>query len=303
MPPKPQKKTTEYPKTLRDALTYYCNQRTINGLQSCTAALSDANWPLPFWFNHDNVKVGFWNKLYYKRQYNSWDKKRKFKGFKGYDFFWVPTMVNMAYKRPFDEILVEAFDANFKYAFQKLFANPVLHSKKAIIKSVEKNYKERDWIACISSLFPLLDFVTRKMLKTNKLSIDVLKICKLFEHDGFSILNANNFMLQNAFLTSWDKQGPLFTEERTAWFKRMEEYDFGLIGPALSSFIRFANIYYSYYKEDREENEEIISSLNRHAILHGSINHFGTKINTVKLLTFLHLTLELEVIFEILFAE
>jgi hypothetical protein len=81
----------------------------------------------------------------------------------------------------------------------------------------------------------------------------------------------------------------------------MQETDFGLIGPALSSFIRFANIYYSYYKEDVEAKE--IQLLNRHAILHGSISEFGTKTNTVKLITFLYLMLELEDIFEILLAE
>lgn len=82
----------------------------------------------------------------------------------------------------------------------------------------------------------------------------------------------------------------------------MEETDFGIIGPALSSFIKFANIYYGYYIEENE-TEEVQSLINRHAILHGAISNFGNKVNAVKLITFLYLMLELEDVFNILLEE
>jgi hypothetical protein len=129
----------------------------------------------------------------------------------------------------------------------------------------------------------------------------VSRICKLFAQNGFSLENAGDLMPHFTFVLSHKPGQPLFSEERDQWFRKMQETDFGFIGPALSSFIRFANIYYSYYKEDTETEET--QSLNRHAILHGSINDFGTKANTVKLITFLYLMLELEEVFKILLKE
>lgn len=102
------------------------------------------------------------------------------------------------------------------------------------------------------------------------------------------------------FVSSRQPGDTIFNEERDQWFKKMSEYDFGLIGPALSSFIHFANIYYSYFREDDDQE---LALINRHAILHGSINNFGSQVNAVKLFTFLYLMLELEPVFEILFAE
>lgn len=279
----------------------YCNKSTVHSVQACTKGLNDENWPLPLWFDLDNVKVGFFNKLYYRKQYNSWQKGVKFNGLKEFDFFWVPVLNKMFFKRTFDESLLEAFDANSKYAFNKLFTNPILHSKKEILESIKQNYKRRDWVASISTIFPLIDFVVRRILKTTNLGIDVSKICKLFEQNGFSIENAEHLMPNAAFVSSFQLGKPYFSEERNEWFNKMLEHDFGLIGPALSSFVKFSNIYYSYYKEDQQTEQ--ITQLNRHAILHGSISQFGTKVNTVKLLTFLYLILELEFVFEILFKE
>jgi hypothetical protein len=117
----------------------------------------------------------------------------------------------------------------------------------------------------------------------------------------FHLKNAADLMPHFTFVLSYKPGQSFFSKERDEWFKKMQETDFGLIGPALSSFIRFANIYYSYYKEDAETEEG--QSLNRHAILHGSINDFGTKENTVKLISFLYLTLELEDVLKILLEE
>lgn len=298
IPTKPAVYTKEHPLTISEALKYYCNQRTVNGVQACTHNLNENNWPLPFWFDPENVRVGFWNNFYYRTHY--WKSKRKFRGIKEFNFFWVPVLNNYYFQVPFDDSLIEAFNANTNYAFGKLLSNPVLESKKAILESVRRNYKKSDWIACISSLFPLLDFVVRQILKTTNLSVDVSRICRLFAQNGFSLDNAGELMPHFTFVISHEPGQPLFTDEKKNWLEKMEETDFGLIGPTLSSFIRFANIYYAYYREDQEDD---LVSLNRHAILHGSIPHFGTNANAVKLLTFFYLVLELGPVFDILFAE
>jgi hypothetical protein len=301
IPSKPATYTQEHPKRIGEALIFYCNQRTVHSVQACTSSLNEDNWPLPLWFDPDKVRIGFWNKLYYRKQYNSWQKRKKFRGLKEFDFFSVPVMNHIFFKLSFDQIIIEAFDANKNYAFQMFLSNSILKSKMGIIESVRKSYGHSNWVACISTIFPLIDFVTRKLLGTKNLSIDVSRICKLFAQNGFSLENAGDLMPHFTFVLSHKPGQPLFSEERDQWFRKMQETDFGFIGPALSSFIRFANIYYSYYKEDTETEET--QSLNRHAILHGSINDFGTKANTVKLITFLYLMLELEEVFKILLKE
>ncbi len=302
IPVKPKTYTEEHPTTIKEALNYYCNRKTVNGTQFCTKDFNNENWPLPLWFEPSNVKVGFWNKLFYRRQYKSWGKKRKFKKIKEFEFFFVITLNKYFFGRNFDKTLTEAFAVNSKNAFQKILLNPILQSKQIIFKSIIKSYKKSDWVACICTIFPLIDFVSRKLLKTSNLSTDVSKICKLFEQNGFPLENAGNLMPHTEFLSTFKSGQPFNSKERLEWFEKMSEYDFGLIGCALSSFIRFANIYYSYYKEDQEA-EGGVTLINRHAILHGSINQFGSKVNTIKLLTFLYLILELESVFEILFAE
>src|SRR5579863_658464 len=89
VPVKPRLHTQEHPRTIKEALNYYCNKRTVHGVQACTKTLNDEGWPLPFWFNPEDVKVGFWNRFYYRKQYNSWQKWQKFKGLKEFDFYWV----------------------------------------------------------------------------------------------------------------------------------------------------------------------------------------------------------------------
>lgn len=299
IPAKPSVYTPLHPKSIKEALTYYCNQRTVHSVQSCTKIFNEENWPLPLWFNPEKIKVGFWNKIYYKKQFNSWDKKTKFKGLKGFDFFSVLLLNHIFFKISLDDILIEAFGVNSKYAFQKLLINPLISCKKPIIESIIRTYRKGDWVACVSTMFPLIDFVARRLLKTQNLGTDVSKICKLFEQNGFSLATSDYLMPHITFVSSYKLGEPFLSDDRKDWFNKMNENDFGLIGPALSSFIRFANIYYSYYKEDKEEN----ALLNRHAILHGSINSFGTKANALKLFTFLYLFLELEAVFEILLSD
>lgn len=300
LPIKPERFTPEYPKTIREAINYYCNQRTVHTLQACTSDLNDYNWPVPLWFDPSNLKVGFWNRFQYNKIVRGWHKHRKAPKLKDYDFFSILTMNRIGFDRPYNEIITQAFEANKKYSFRKLIENPIFSDRKIIINSLSQSYSSQNWVACINTVFPLLDFVVRKILKTKDLRIDVLRICKLFSQNGFSLETSNHLMPHINFALSLKDGQPYFSEERENWRKQMSEVDLGLIGPPLSSFIRFANLYYSYYKEDQDKEGDL---LNRHAILHGSFKDFGTQVNTVKLLTFLHLILELEFVLNIILEE
>ena len=70
-----------------------------------------------------------------------------------------------------DDTIIEAFEANKKYIEQRLKSYPVLTSKQLVIEEIFKTYKKKYWIAGINTLFPLLDFVARKFLKTKNLSV------------------------------------------------------------------------------------------------------------------------------------
>ena len=297
IPQKPDIYTSDHPISIKEALEKYSRQRTVHLVETFTYTFNNENWPLPLWFDPKNIRVGFWNKLYYKRYHKSMFKK-KYIGFKDFHYLCVPSINNIFFKQSIDESLIEAFDVNITYIQNQLESNVTLQSKSFILKDIFRCYKKKYWISCISTLFPLLDYVTRKLLKTKNLRTDIKTICKLFEEIGFSIETVDYLMphitLVNAFFHS-----ELTWEEKQELQNKIIDNKFGLIGPALSSFLRFANSYYSYYSEDK--GEPII--FNRHAILHGSINEYGTQVNAIKLLTFLYLFLELEPIFEILLDE
>lgn len=299
IPQKPKIYTSDHPVTIKEALDKYSNRRTIHGVQTCTNSFNNEHWPLPLWFDPMKIKVGFWNKFYYKKHNNTLHKK-KFNGFKDFDYLWLPAMNKIFYKTNFDESIVEAFDANIKYIQKRLKSNPLLQSKAPILQDVFRTYNKEYWVACISTLFPVLDYVARKLLNTKNLSIDISKMCKLFEQNGFSLETVDHLMPHITLVNLFQElDEPNFHEKWKELHEKVKDNEYGLIGPALSSFLRFANNYYGYYREDLEENNVI----NRHAILHGSINEFGNKENAIKLLTFLYLFLELEPVFEILLKE
>ncbi len=303
IPQKPKEYTSDHPVTIKEALEKYSNQRSINGIQSLTKLLDEKHWSLPLWINPHDIEVGFFNKLYYKRWFNSTrkavKKKIKFKGLKDFEYLRIPFINEYYFKINFDDTIIEAFEVNRKYIEQRLKSNPILVSKKFIIEEIFKTYKKKYWTSCINTLFPLLDFVARKLLKTKNLGVDISKICKLFEQNGFALETADHLMPHITLINASISEKKLSKEEYDILYKKVKDNDFGIIGPALSSFIRFANHYYGYYKEDGVDSNII----NRHAILHGSINSFGNKTNVVKLITFLFLMLELEPVFKILFND
>jgi hypothetical protein len=299
MPVKPARYTRKHPKTICQALKLYANQRTVTNVETCADYMHQHNWPLPLWWDPEHIKVGFFNRLYYRRFYNSMGKAR-FKAFKAFDFLWMPFIAQFSFKIKVDDCLEEAFEANKKYIRQRLKTHPILCSKKDIIDAVFHCYEKKNWIACISTLFPLIDVVARTFLHTNNLSADVSKIGRLFRENGFSGETVDHLMPFVALSRLWNPERRATQAERDAVHEKVKDNQFGVIGPALSSFLRFAELYYGYYRADTDPAPVL---LNRHAILHGSVDSFGDKINVIKLLSFLFLFLELEGVFAILFDE
>lgn len=91
-------------------------------------------------------------------------------------------------------------------------------------------------------------------------------------------------------------------EEKIDWkdwqvLAAKHEYNLGFPGIALSSFLHFSYQYYDYHRSDTNTSK----TLNRHAIIHGADNQFGTKVNNIKLFTYLYLMLE--PVLKIIFSE
>jgi len=92
----------------------------------------------PFWFDPNNIKVDFFNGLFYKRQYNSWKAPpgqiKKFEGFKDFEYLYVPLLNKIFFERDADVTLVEAFNTNKKCAEQRPKSNVLLKSRSAVME-------------------------------------------------------------------------------------------------------------------------------------------------------------------------
>lgn len=307
IPKKPAIYTPDFPKTIGESLYKYSNQRSLNALSQNTSNLNRLNWPLPLWVDPNDIKIGFWNTYHFKKWHNGWPgaKNNKFKGFEGFDWLWAPVLGDIFSEGKIDWRLLQAFDTNLKYFEKRLLNHPLLLDKQSTIRELLIVFKEKKYNVCISSTFPLIDFIVRKLLKTTNLNISVTKICKLFKECGFDYDSINQLMPVIALEEFIKSKSPmtifevLATEECKEFSKKIEKFNFGIVGVALNSFLRFSNNYYSHYSED----QGAINIINRHAILHGSVNQFDNKTNAAKLFTYLYLLLELEPVFTILFNE
>lgn len=298
IPKKPAKYTPQHPLNLKEALTLYSRQTSVHSIQHCTRGLYENNWPLILWVNPHNIKFGIFNKILLKRYDFSQRKKKKLNWFKDFNYLFIPFMNELIFKIKYDDTIMEGFDANKMYIQNQLKSNPLLTPKIFLIEGIFKAYKNENWVTCVCTILPLLDFVSRKILNTKNLRNDIGKICKLFEQNGFGLDSVDDLM-PHLSMVKRERDKPQTIVEMHKIYEKVKDNEFGIIGPALSSFLRFANQYYKYYTEDVEEENVI----NRHAILHGSVNLFGNKANIIKLITFLYLMLELEPVFEILLKE
>lgn len=305
LPVKPSVYTPEFPKTIAEGLLKYSHTRSVNAISQNINNLNKLNWPLPLWVDPDDIKIGFWNTYHWKKWHDSWPGAKRFKKFSGFEWLWAPIFGDMFSAGKIDERLLNAFRTNLKYFEKRLLANPLLVDKQSAIRELMIVYKERKYNSCISLVFPLIDFVVRKLLNTTNLNNSVSKICKLFKECGFDFTTIDQLMPSVAITNFIDSKAPmkLFQVFETDDFKefsaRLERFNFGIVGGALNSFLWFSNNYYGHYAEDIGGNNII----NRHAILHGSVNNFDNQVNAAKLLTYFYLILELEPVLNILFDD
>lgn len=227
--------------------------------------LHKENWPLPLWIDPAELKEALLYKFQQAAAYYSYWGKIKFKLLKPLLFLFKH---NGHYKSIVDEIIAVSFDANLKDIKTAFQNNPLFDSKENVIEAVFKLYRKKNWAICIISISALLDIAAKEILRLNNIQTGIKDLHERFQE------NKSTFKINKNIIGALNEQ-------------------------ALQSFFEFAENYYASYNEAAGKNNFI----NKHGILHGSINSFSTKANTIRLFTFLYLMLELEPAFRILLIE
>lgn len=331
IPKKPEHHTDDFPVSIAESLNKYLRMRTICIMRNAVWFYDSKNWPMPLYVNPDNIKIGALHDcMFIKLGMNDFRyfdtfggiqiaknkphelgpvsyakfyraiRFRKRKKLIYFDWLIPPILCHFFKITNLDDFNVELFEVNYKYYKKKVMSNDILGEKSEILKDIFQTFENKNYAACICTLYPLLDFVTREYFKTNKLDKDITSINGLFKAAGFGLNDIDN--LKPGAATA--KAMHLMMEKKITHDEMMEmsaksEARLGFAGIALSSFLHFGGKYYEFYRKDNSNGDY----LNRHAIIHGASNDYANKVNAVKLFTYLYLMLELEPVLKIVFEE
>lgn len=283
---KPATYTPQWASTVDQAFTLYTRTQTINLLQSLNHGLIDLDWPFPGYLDLPAEIAKASKDL--KWTLAGWFERLRL-GWHGPSLF-LSVLESLTAQREssaiaqdtIDGTMVHSFQAYENKVFEALLTARVLKSKKPILKDLEQAYRRRMWAACITTTFPLLDFVVRTFFATQKINVTIQVL-----RDAF--VNKANLQPKDLMpgLAVWD--GLLNPTQGNTFAKTIEE-DLRLPGIYLSSFFEFADRYYGWYKSTGAPAR---IPLNRHAIMHGAYEYW-TQPNAVRMLTFLDLVIRLE---------
>ncbi|RBQ06703.1 hypothetical protein [Pedobacter miscanthi] len=329
IPKKPKTKLPVYPKNISESLQLYLRHRTIDVMRYACWIYDEHNWPLPLYVNPAKIKIGYLNEFMFTKlgmnDFKYFDlfgglrlkideafemprniitrcmwllRYHKRKKLEYFDYLIVPLICRFFGVTNISTFNIELFNENYDYLSLKIIENQILQEKRDIVKEIFANFKKGRYASCITSIYPILDFLTRRYFDTKDFGKDMVSVNAMFKAAGFGEQEIDN--LKPGAATR--KLMVLLTKNEIsrAEYKVLSEkheHGLGFAGMALSSFLTFSNQYYGYYRSEKGDADV----LNRHSILHGANNDFGTKINAIKLITYLYLTLELEPVLKILF--
>lgn len=331
IPLKPSLRTDDFPKDINESLHKYLRQRTLSTMRCACWIYDKNNWPLPLFVDPKMIRIGYMNEFMFTKvgmnsfryfdlfstlqttKHDPYEMKprfllrimwllryRKRKRLEYYDWLTVPILCSFFRVTNIDDFNIQLFQVNYKYFKLKILNNDLLLSKKKLLAEILNNYEKGNYASSICTLYPIIDFLTRQYFDTTKFDKDIVSINAVFKAAGFSLIDIDN--LKPGAATH--KLVDLAVKKEITWdevnkLSKKNEYSLGFPGIALSSFLHFSNQYYQYHRSDSVNTNK----LNRHAILHGSANDFGTKLNAIKLFTYLYLMLELEPVLKIVFNE
>jgi len=331
IPKKPSVHTTEYPKSVEESLQKYLRNRTISIMRGACWMYDAHNWPLPLFVDPKDIKIGYMGEFMFTKlgmnsfryfdlffglqnnKYGPYTMKPRFllrimwilrynkrKKLEYYDWLIVPILCRFFQVTNIEDFNIQLFEVNYKFFRHKILNNKLLEDKKDVMVEILDNYSRGNYSSCICTMYPIIDFLTRKYFDTTKFDKDISSVNAMFKSAGFTLMDIDNLKPGAATAKFFE----LVREKKITWQQANElslknEFYLGFPGVALSSFLHFSFQYYQYHRTDSTQTNH----LNRHAILHGSINDYGTKTNAIKLFTYLYLMLELEPVLKIVFNE
>lgn len=183
-----------------------------------------------------------------------------------------------------DRGMVKLVRLSSRKLFLRWMSSEILAGYQHELMEIKQVYTKGYWYPCVTAVFPLLDYICRKLLRTKNLTKGVSYINKLFSDANIS------FESLRPGYGAWDYAETIGENPQEASNK-----DLRLVGIALESFLQFSKGYYSHCDQDQN-----IFVLNRHSILHGGRGKVWTKEDATKLLLFLDLMISLFPVFEIL---
>lgn len=295
---KPSTFTPEWAASPDEVFTLYTRTSTVNLINSANQGLIEFGWPFPAYVNLHNEQRR--NKsaravFAYGGSRVLYTIKVIFYALQCPSIFWTVFQGDMlkitdseSAEHFCDAGMVLIFRYHRKHFFSGLAKAEVLSSKCAMLKDIERAYANKMWAACITTTVPLLDHVMRQFFQTDKLNATIQVLRDAFINEAK--LRPKDLM---PGYSVWD--GKKKPEEGNAFASTIEE-DLRLAGIYLSSFFEFSDRYYAWYKSS---DDQPLTPLNRHAVVHCS-SEYWTEGNAVRMLTFLDLTIRLEPVLNIL---
>lgn len=283
---KPKSYTQQWAKSITDSFTLYTRTSTINYFLAINEILHEYGWPFPAYIDFEQemefpgIQQGKLSLL--------------INGLLGrlplglYLVNFCIARTDNKSKALIDWYLCKSFHKAAKGIFDFWQKHPLLKKKNKLLNDVYLSYKKQLWGVCIPSMLPLLDFLMRDYFHSNDLRDSVGTLVDAFELAGIT----SSSLKPGSGIWESLKKNP--GEIRIA--DKVEE-DLRLPGIYLTSFIDFAQHYYSWHTVGSESKE-----LNRHAIIHGDALYWS-KVSTVKFLMFFDLALKLEPAFRIIIKE
>ncbi|MBZ5668259.1 MAG: hypothetical protein LAO04_00810 [Acidobacteriia bacterium] len=278
---KPAAFTPEWASTADEAFSLYTRTSTVNLVLALNEVIADFDWPFPGYANlrrelGGNEHSALKSRLRFLINIFSRDCSL----FSSAVIAGVTSGKEKA-RALFDARMVRLFRRNAKSVFRYWHDHPLLVSRRVVVGDLKRCYEKELWAACVPTVLPLLDLVMRAYFGSDKLRLsiqtlrDAFKAAKILPKDlkpGRAVWNGRREPTSGNALVA-----------------TLEE-DLRLPGVFLSSFVEFANTYYSWYTVTSTSPS---STLNRHAVMHCA-SEYWNEINATKSFTFFDLTLRIE---------
>ena len=276
---KPASFTPEWASTPDEAFSLYTNTRTVNLFLSFSDVLAEQNWPFPAYLD-------------LKREQQlliSNEQRRVVRERRRGPLNWIQRSRDAKiFALASTDFMSALFRSHSRRIFEYWNASPLFSNKLPIIRDIEQTYRREYWAACLPTALPLLDFLIRTYFGTDQLDVSIQTL-----RTGFEKARIPPKDLKPGYAVWEGQRNP---DEGNLLARSLDD-DLRLPGVLLSSFVKFADAYYAWYKTDASAS--VPKVLNRHAILHCATEYW-TREYVSKLLTFLDLALRLRRPLEVL---